>query len=1312
MARQLLYLFILLLAPFIGRGQTPVWLPINNLIAWYPNSGNYIDSSGNGFNGTNFGTVLTTDRYNVSNKAYQFGIASCNTYAQATVNTSSITNANSISFWFYLNPAICNNPTMLQLHNGCAACVGNFEASWNASNNSFIIKHQLTSSNLVADTITTMAAGIWYHVTYVNNGINAKFYINGIIHKTMPSLTNYTLGSNLIFGKNAFIANSSFNGKLDDVALWSRALSPCEVHTLYESISQPFASLYKIIGNTAKNFAVNNGQPWIVDSSIVVNTASTFATARIAINTNFNAGDVLAVSNPPTGVSTSYSANGILTLTGNLTPLNIQAAFRAVTFSTSSSILLPRFITFSLGDVYSNANSHFYKLNVTTQDWQAAKLSAQSSSYFGMQGYLATITSANENNFIKSNMPFSSAWLGGSDEFGTINTVLGSTLYSNQLAAEGKFYWINGPEAGLQFSQNNVSPITQSGMYANWISGEPNNSGANEHYLQMINVSGQWNDMPLSSSLLPSVVEYGEMGLDSCLIASFTKRMNLIVNTPPTITAGFSVNNCAGTTTNFSIVVKDLETSPQNLSLSITHTNPNIVITNTLTSSGLDTLRTITFSSFNAVSGLDTLIVTVYDSSGLSSTAVFPILVDYIANANPIVLDTIRACGNSVLVSAAPNLGNYLWNSGQTTNSFNAVITNKYTLQITKGACIVNDTVVVGLTKANILQGDTMTICNGDVANIGVELPGCTYLLNTNIPGYQYKGTFNGSYYYMADTPTCWTTAKISAQNAYPCAYLVCIDNFSEQQFVQNISAKNIWIGYYLDATNNWKWVNGQTTIYTNWRIGEPNGGSAEPYAHILTDSCSGPNQWNDFKNCAVNSICDSNIYGVLEIKPGNYVTQLVAPVTYLWSNGATTSSINVTPSQTTTYWVKVSNGITFCMDTIVVVVKPSPVASIQSINAPIFCQGNSVVLTASTGLNYTYQWFYNNQLIPNASASTYSATLSGTYFAKVNLNGCVRTSNAIATTLLPWTNPIINAQGNTSVCFGDSVRLYATTNPSYLYQWYRNGVFIPGATTYQYKAYQSGAYKIEISNAANCSMFSNVINVVVALPIMNSIQPNGPFVNICKDGALLVSAALTPNVTYQWFQNNIPMSGAISNVFNITIPGSYFVKFTSNNGCVRYSDTLIVGYYPYTPPVFQYTAPFLSVVGNYLTYQWYFNNQALPGATTNTIQVSQNGVYYVHAKDLNECEYDSSPFILDNLSVSNWLTKSVVAYPNPTKNKVMLSHIHFNYVEIKNQFGQLVSKQFTTDEIDFSSLSNGVYSVFIFENEHEFLGVIKITKQ
>jgi hypothetical protein len=121
-------------------------------------------------------------------------------------------------------------------------------------------------------------------------------------------------------------------------------------------------------------------------------------------------------------------------------------------------------------------NGHYYQFVNTSVDWKGAFAAANASSYLGMQGYLATITSAGENAFIAA-LAGKGAWLGGSDD-----------------VAEGTWTWRNGPEAGQAFT------------YTNWEPGEPNNSG-NEDYLQ-INwwLPGGWNDA--SGPAIGYVIEY------------------------------------------------------------------------------------------------------------------------------------------------------------------------------------------------------------------------------------------------------------------------------------------------------------------------------------------------------------------------------------------------------------------------------------------------------------------------------------------------------------------------------------------------------------------------------------------------------------------------------------------------------------------------------------------------------------------------------------------------------------------------------------------------------------------------------------
>lgn len=115
----------------------------------------------------------------------------------------------------------------------------------------------------------------------------------------------------------------------------------------------------------------------------------------------------------------------------------------------------------------SGGNGHWYDFISTKGTWQNAFTAANASTYMGMQGYLATITSDAENTFSSNLAGLTEAWLGGSDQ-----------------AVEGQWRWMNGPEAGQLFT------------YTSWAPTEPNDSSGGEDYLQTNHAGqfGKWND--------------------------------------------------------------------------------------------------------------------------------------------------------------------------------------------------------------------------------------------------------------------------------------------------------------------------------------------------------------------------------------------------------------------------------------------------------------------------------------------------------------------------------------------------------------------------------------------------------------------------------------------------------------------------------------------------------------------------------------------------------------------------------------------------------------------------------------------------
>jgi VCBS repeat-containing protein len=225
--------------------------------------------------------------------------------------------------------------------------------------------------------------------------------------------------------------------------------------------------------------------------------STTLSGAKVSVS-NLKSGDVLAVSGTlPTGITASYSAStGVLTLSGSASLADYQAALRAVTFDTTSTDTTDRTFDFSLGEALAfSGNGHYYEfVSASGIEWADAKAAAEARTFLGMQGYLVTVTSAEENAFVASKLA-GQGWMGASDA-----------------TTEDAWYWVTGPETGTKFWQGTSATsggVVVDGQYNNWASGEPNDSGSNEDYAHFYS-NGTWNDFKYDNASIDGyVVEYG-----------------------------------------------------------------------------------------------------------------------------------------------------------------------------------------------------------------------------------------------------------------------------------------------------------------------------------------------------------------------------------------------------------------------------------------------------------------------------------------------------------------------------------------------------------------------------------------------------------------------------------------------------------------------------------------------------------------------------------------------------------------------------------------------------------------------------------
>ena len=285
----------------------------------------------------------------------------------------------------------------------------------------------------------------------------------------------------------------------------------------------------------------------------------------------------ISLVNPPSGTTfnltttTGLTAASGFTLAGNKTRLvvtgtmaNINTALTSLKVNTGSvrgNIVLSVAATVNpTGYFYNGTNGHFYRPISTGATYINARTLASQQTFKGQQGYLVTITSADEDAFIFNNVPQGNIWFALTDE-----------------VSEARWTIDAGPEVGTLIKINNGQLNGNiPGQYNNWAGGEPNNSGNEDYAVTKWGGGSQWNDLPNNFNCA-YVIEYGTWtNPDDATFTEFytnsvthsngevlTARFNInfggnVDETKFSARANTYVNNIWGVTTNTSKAISGL----------------------------------------------------------------------------------------------------------------------------------------------------------------------------------------------------------------------------------------------------------------------------------------------------------------------------------------------------------------------------------------------------------------------------------------------------------------------------------------------------------------------------------------------------------------------------------------------------------------------------------------------------------------------------------------------------------------------------------------------------------------------------------
>jgi hypothetical protein len=219
--------------------------------AIYPLNGNTLDISGNNYNGTLHGAIPTTDRFGEADSAYYFEGNS----AYIDLPSDFDLQQKSINVWFKAQN-IGTDPDIIY---------GSDHAAIQYGITSIFVVDMAGVKKICFDQGTTARYAVinqneWYMASFVQGLAYTKFYLNSVLVDSVPTTNGHSANgqttAKIGCGRNA--NQYFFNGKIDDLRIFSCTISQSEIDSLYVTGSESCLKAFYPLNNSSLDHSGNN----------------------------------------------------------------------------------------------------------------------------------------------------------------------------------------------------------------------------------------------------------------------------------------------------------------------------------------------------------------------------------------------------------------------------------------------------------------------------------------------------------------------------------------------------------------------------------------------------------------------------------------------------------------------------------------------------------------------------------------------------------------------------------------------------------------------------------------------------------------------------------------------------------------------------------------------------------------------------------------------------------------------------------------------------------------------------------------------